>query len=396
MKIKSFFLILAASCMLNLNLGAQNSGNKDEGFVFTTVKELPITKIQNQSRSSTCWSFSAISFFESEALKKGFKGDLNLSEMFVVSRAYFDKADKYVRLHGYLNFAPGSSFGDVLHVLKHYGAVPESVMPGLNYGEEIHVHSELDAVTKGFVESVRKGRKLTPVWKDAFDGILAAYLGEVPQTFKVDGKEYTPKSYAASLNLDWNDYIAFVSFTHQPFYEQQFIEVPDNWRWELAYNVPLDELVSVVDQAIENGYTVAWAADVSETGFNRKGVAVVPDVVVSDLSGSDQARWLGMSDAQRRDFSTNKPMPEKEITPELRQMEYDNYTTTDDHGMHIFGIAKDQTGKKYYMVKNSWGETGDYKGIWYVSEAYFKYKTIDIMINKNALSKDMKKKINIK
>lgn len=373
---------------------------KEEGYIFTVVKENPITSIKDQNRSSTCWAFSTISFLESEIIKAG-KADttLNLSEMFVVSKAYSDKAEKYVRLDGALNFGPGSDFGDVLCVFKEYGAVPESVMDGLQYGEDAHVHSEFDAVTRAYVQTVIKNpnRKLSTAWKKGFEGIEAAYLGEIPETFTYEGKEYTPKSFAESLGIDVNDYVSITSFTHHPFYEKFVIEVPDNWRWTESYNVPIDELVEIMDNAIENGYTIAWGSDVSEKGFTRNGLGIVADAEANELSGSDQDRWVGVSkeDKEAAIYNLKAPGKEKEITQEMRQIGFDNKQTTDDHGMHIFGIAKDQNGTEYYMVKNSWGKTGDYDGIWYVSKPFVKYKTMNILVNKKAVPAEILNKLGI-
>lgn len=373
---------------------------KEEGYIFTVVKENPITSIKDQNRSSTCWAFSTISFLESEIIKAG-KADttLNLSEMFVVSKAYSDKAEKYVRLDGALNFGPGSDFGDVLCVFKEYGAVPESVMNGLQYGEDAHVHSEFDAVTRAYVQTVIKNpnRKLSTAWKKGFEGIEAAYLGEIPETFTYEGKEYTPKSFAESLGIDVNDYVSITSFTHHPFYEKFVIEVPDNWRWTESYNVPIDELVEIMDNAIENGYTIAWGSDVSEKGFTRNGLGIVADAEANELSGSDQDRWVGVSkeDKEAAIYNLKAPGKEKEITQEMRQIGFDNKQTTDDHGMHIFGIAKDQNGTEYYMVKNSWGKTGDYDGIWYVSKPFVKYKTMNILVNKKAVPAEILNKLGI-
>jgi aminopeptidase C len=368
-------------------------------YEFTVVKELKITPVKNQSRSGTCWSFSGLGLVEAELLRMG-KEEVDLSEMFVVYTNYADQAKKYVRLHGDGIFAGGGSFADVLYTMKHYGAVPEEAMRGLEYGEDIHVHGELDALTKAYVDAVIKNpnRKLSPAWEKGFRGILNAYLGEIPANFTYKGKNYTPQSFAASLGFNADDYVSLTSFTHHPFYTEFAIEIPDNWRWATSYNLPLDELIQVCDNAINTGYTVAWGSDVSEKGFDRDGVAIVPEVKTEELSGSDQTRWLGLSprerDAQLLNFY--KPGHEKNITPELRQAAFDNYETTDDHGMLIYGIAKDQLGTKYYMVKNSWGETGKYKGLWYASEAFVKYKTINIVVHKNALPATIKAKLGLK
>ena len=392
MNLKSFALIVASACMLSVNSFAQKKKapkqEEPQGYVFTTVVENPVTSIKNQSSSGTCWCFSALSFFESEIMRAG-GPELDLSEMFVVSHAYADKAEKYVRLHGNLNFGGGSSFGDALYVMKHYGMVPNSEMVGMNYGTDIHVHGELDAVTKSYVSTIVKNpnRKLSTAWKKGFQGILDAYLGEIPEKFTVDGKEYTPKSYAESLNLNPDNYISFTSFSHQPFYEEFSIEVRDNWRNTLSYNIPMEEMIEVMDYAIENGYTVGWTSDMSEKSWNEKGLATVPDVEANREAGSDEARWIGATREEQTAmlYNFNSPGKEKVITQQMRQEAYDNKETTDDHAMHMYGIAKDQNGTKYYMIKNSWGEFGDYKGHNYISEAYVKYKTMNILVNKAAV-----------
>lgn len=401
---KSLLTLMVASVALT-SVSAQKKGKaepaKPEGYVFTTVKENPITSVKNQSSTSTCWCFSTLSFLESEAIKKGASKDLDLSEMFVVSKAYTDKAEKFLRLSGNLNFAPGSSFGDVIWVMKHHGLVPDSEMVGLNYGETRHIHSELDAVAKGYVNALVKKpmRKLSTAWKTGFEGIMAAYLGETPEKFTVNGKEHTPLSYVASLGLNADDYVSLSSFTHHPFYSQFVIEVPDNWRWDLSYNLPLDEFIQVMDNAINEGYTIAWASDVSEKGFTRNGLGIVPDAeATQQAAGSDQERWIGKSTEEKDAILNNLNAPGKEmtITQEMRQKGYDEGTTTDDHGMHIFGLAKDQNGTKYYMVKNSWGDASKYKGIWYVSEPFIRFKTMNIVVNKNAIPANLRAKLGIK
>src|SRR3989339_524119 len=348
---KRFAAVLILLSFLTVSSFSQENNSIKEGYKFIVVKEHPVTSIKNQNRTSTCWSFSALSFLESELIRTG-KGTHDLSEMFIVSNAYYDKADKYIRTSGNINFAPGSSFGDVLAVWKNYGIVPDEVMPGLNYGEKNHIHNEFDAALSGYVKALVRNPngKYTPAWKEGFRGILNAYLGEVPQKFTYKGKEYTPKSFAAELGILSDDYVSLTSYTHHPFYSEFALEIPDNWRWDRSYNLPIDELMMVFDFAIEKGYTVLWASDVSE----------------------------------------------KKITQEARQIAFDNGQTTDDHGMHIYGIAKDQKGNKYYMVKNSWGETGDYKGIWYVSETFARYKTMNIVVHKNSIPAGIKAKLGIK
>ena len=392
---KIFTSVFMLAAILSSSMYAQDN----DGYQFTTVKEVKISPVKNQNRTGTCWCFSGLGFLESELLRMG-KGEYDLSEMFIVNHSYKDKADKYVRLHGYLNFAQGGSFGDVLYAAKHYGLVPESVMNGLNYGENMHVHGEMESAAANYLEAIIKNpnRKLSTAWKKGFDGIIDAYLGELPEKFTYNGKEYTPKSFAEELGLNIDDYVSLTSFTHHPFYSAFPIEVQDNWRWDLSYNLPIDELMQVFDNAINNGYSVAWASDVSEKGFSRNGIAVAADIESMERSGSDQDRWLGLSQTQKDQEikkMLEKPCQEIKVTQELRQEEYDNYKTTDDHGMLIYGIAKDQTGKQFYMVKNSWGTDSKYKGTWYASETFVAFKTMNIVVHKNAIPKEIRAKLGI-
>lgn len=398
---KKFFV---SALMLAFALSSVSAKDKkkteDEGYVFTTVKELKITPVKNQNRTGTCWCFSTLGFLESELLRMG-KGEYDLSEMFIVSKNYKDKAEKFVRLHGKLNYAQGGSFEDVLQAWKEYGIVPESVMNGLQYGEDMHVHNELESASRAYLDEIIKNpnRKLSTAWKKGFDGIIDAYLGTAPEKFTYNGKEYTPKSFAAELGINPDDYVSLTSYTHHPFYTEFPIEVEDNWRWADSYNLPIDELMQVFDNAINTGYTIAWGSDVSEKGFTRNGIGVIPDIESMERSGSDQDRWLGLStsekDAEIKKMM-EKPCKELEVTQEMRQLAYDNYETTDDHGMQIYGIAKDQTGKKFYMIKNSWGTDNKYKGTWYISENFVKYKTMNIVVHKDALPQAIKDKLHIK
>ena len=392
-------LFLAGAAMFCVAASAQPSQAprpKTYEYQFTTVKENPITSIKNQNRSGTCWCFSTLSFLESEAIRiKNITDPAkypDFSEMFVVSKSYQDRADKYVRVDGHLNFAAGSEADDVLHVAADYGLVPQSAMPGL---QPLPIHGELDATTKSYVEAVAKNpnRTLSPNWKKGFVAIVDTYLGECPETFTVDGVTYTPASYRDAMGIDPSNYVTLTSFTHHPFYTEFAIEVCDNWRWDMAWNVPIDEFMEVIDAAIEKGYTLAWGTDCSERGFDRNGVGVLLPAATS-TSGSDQERWVG----RRPEGESAEPQAPVEIVPDqaYRQEGFDNKTTTDDHGMHIYGIAKDQNGKKFYMVKNSWGETGKYKGIWYCSENFVKGKSMDVVVHKDALPKELKKKLGIK
>lgn len=357
-------------------------------YDFSVIKQNPITPVKNQASSGTCWSFSGVGLLESELIRMG-KGEFDLSEMYIVRRNYEDKAEKYARLQGNLNFAAGGSFADVVETINEYGIMPDDAYPGLNYGSETHDHGELDKVLKGYMEGVIAGKKLSPVWKEGFSAILDSYLAPLPNSFTYQGKQYTPHTFKEFLGLNQEDYVSLTSFTHHPFYKPFAIEVPDNWRWANSYNIPMEEMMEVMESAIMSGYTIAWASDVSEVGFSREGLAIIPDENAVENAGSDQAKWLGLStrdrDASLRTRVGNELLAEKKITQEMRQESYDNYQTTDDHGMLIYGIAKDQKGNKFYMVKNSWGETGPYKGLWYASDQFVRYKTLSIVLHRDAI-----------
>lgn len=367
-------------------------------YEFSPVVENPVTSVKNQASSGTCWAFSTISFVESEIIRINHIKDTalfpDLSEFFVVSHSYSERADKYVRLDGKLQFAAGSEADDVLHVIKDYGMVPQAEMTGMNYGYELPAQSELDAVLKAYIEAVAKvpnRNRLTTAWKKGFDGILEAYLGKYPETFTVDGVVYTPASYRDALKFNPDDYVTITSFTHHPFYTKFAIEVCDNWRWDEAYNVPIDEFMNIIDKALNDGYTLAWGADVSAPGFTRDGHAFFIEAP-SKASGSDQKRWTGEDGQAPEKVSPTEMVPSQE----QRQADFDRKILTDDHGMQIYGIATDQFGAKYYMVKNSWGDTGKYHGIWYATEAFVKGQSLDVMVHKSALSSEMRKKLGIK
>lgn len=400
---KKLIVTLAALAAV-LTVGAQEQApQQEEGFQFTTVKENPITSIKNQNRAGTCWCYSALSFIEAELLRMG-KGEYDFSEMYLVHKTYQDRADKAVRTHGDISFAQGGSFYDVIYGMEHFGLVPEAEMrPGVMYGDTLSNHNELSAVSDAIVAAIAKGNHRSlqlapngqPLWKKAIEAVHDIYLGECPESFVYEGKEYTPKSFYESMGLNASDYVSLTSYTHHPFYSSFVLEIQDNWRWAQSYNLPIDELMEVFDNAIENGYTIAWGSDVSEQGFTRDGIAVMPDVEkAQELSGSDMARWLKLSPAEKK--LTTKPQPQKWCTQEERQLAYDNWETTDDHGMLIYGKAVDQEGTEYYLVKNSWGKSGKYEGIWYASKAFVRYKTMNIIVHKDALPKTIKKKLGIK
>lgn len=367
-------------------------------YQFTVIHDLEATPVQSQGRTGTCWTFSALSFLESELMRMG-KGKHELSEMWIARNAYYDKAINYVRMHGHFNFGPGGAFHDIPYVIRKYGIVPLSAYEGLNYGSTTHNHAEMDAMLKSMVDVVIKSpqnRQLTPSWTNAIDGVLDAYLGEKPETFVVDGKTYDGKSYAKELGLNMDEYVVLGSFTHHPFYEQFVLAVPDNWAFGQVYNLPVNELMEVAEYALEKGYTWAWAADVSEKGFSfRDGLAIVPeDESTIHKRGKDNQHFSDAG-AEKIGDAFNQPVKEKAITQEMRQVAYDNYQTTDDHGMHVTGLVKDQNGTKYFIVKNSWGTDNHCDGYFYASEAYFKYKTMNIMVHKDALPKKLAKKLGL-
>ncbi len=369
--------------------------------VFTVIKKNPITSIKDQNRSGTCWDYSTLSYFESEILKATGK-TYDLCESFVANKTYMDRAIQVVRLHGDCQFAEGGSTYDPLYCLEHYGICPENAMPfpGTLYGDSLNNFGEFFSVMTPYVESVAKSslKKISSQWKVGLQGILDAYLGKCPEQFTYEGKTYTPKTFAASLGLDWNNYVSFTSFSHHPFWSQFAVEVQDNWRNPLTWNVPIDDLQKIIDNAIMNGYTIAWGGDVSEDGFTRKGLAYnVDEKKLENMKGSDMAHWLKLTPAKKKNIvdSLGVNVPEVVPTQKQRQERFDDWELTDDHGMLIFGIAKDQNGKEYYMVKNSWGKSGDYDGIWYMTKNFIIANTMDFMVNKNAVPKDIRKKCNI-
>ena len=382
---------LTIACALSVvSVCAWAGENKKDsvGYQFTVTKELKTNSVKDQSRSGTCWSFSTLSFIEDDLLRQG-KPAVDLSEMFIVRNDYIEKAIKYVRMHGSISFSAGGSAYDVLYIIDKYGVVPEEVYTGLNYGTDKHQHGELDAILKGYVDAViaNPNKKLSSAWLDGFKAVLDTYLGKVPEKFTYNGVEYTPKSFAESLGIKSSDYIPLTSFTHHDFYKPFAIEVPDN------------ELMETIDYSIDKGYTVMWASDVSEKGFQYlKGFAVVPVEKKNDnLSGTELARWVKLSKAEKEGelYKFEEPEEEMVIDQKVRQEAFDNYETTDDHGMVFVGTAVDQNGTKYYKVKNSWGTEQVYGGFFYASEAFVKYKTMDILVHKDAVPAKILKKLHL-
>ena len=397
--------ILSLALMAMLFMGAQAEEQKDSTKsnkpVFTTIKENPITSIKDQNRSGTCWDYSTLSFFEAEILKATGK-TYDLCESFVANKTYMDRAIQVVRYHGDCQFSQGGSAEDVLATLKNHGICPEGAMPfpGSLYGDSLNNFNEFFSLLEPYVAAIAKSsaKKISNQWRVGLQGILDAYLGQCPEEFEYEGKKYTPKSFMESLGIHLDDYVSITSYTHHPFYTGFTVEVQDNWRFPLSYNLPMDEMMQVIDNAIEKGYTIAWGGDVSEDGFTRSGLAYAVDgKAAQSLRGSDMARWLKLAPAKKRDIidSLGCNVPEIVPTQELRQERFDNWELTDDHGMLIYGVAKDQNGKEYYMVKNSWGESGDYKGIWYMTKTFIAANTMDFLVNKNAIPKDIRKKLKL-
>ncbi len=397
-KIIKFIAFLLMFALIPLS-GTAKKEDKEEKppYVFTILKELDRTPVKNQASTGTCWVYAAVSFLESELLRMG-KEEMDLSEMFVVRHAYPDKALSYVRLHGRSNFGQGGQFHDVIDQIKRHGIVPEKVYPGMNIGEKRHNHGEMAAVLKSILDAVldRRGKRLTPRWMEAFEAVLDVYLGRSPDSFTYKGQTYTPQSFVKDyllLNLD--DFIEITSYTHHPFGKKCRLELPDNWSFNSDYyNVPIDDLEKIVDESINQGYSVGWDADVSDRGFSPKDKESLkvydrPDYAIVPLKD-----WEDLTKAESKQKFT-KPVKEKEITQEMRQKSFDNFTSTDDHLMHIVGTAEDQTGSKFYLVKNSWGTDRRYKGYDYVSQSYFRLHTICIIIDKKALHSGIKMKMGL-
>lgn len=369
---------------------------QESGYKFTTVASQKATPVKNQASTGTCWCFATTSFMESELLRMG-KGEYDLSEMFIVRQKYLNQLEDNYYRGGNGNLGQGSLSHTWKNAFNQVGIVPEEVYHGINYNSEKHNHGEMVRYINALGNTAVKMKRRSPEYYKLINNLFDTYLGELPEKFTYKGKEYTPKTFGESLGINPDDYVSLTSYTHHPFYTQFAIEIQDNWRNGLSWNLPIDELMAVMDNAIKNGYTFAWGSDVSEQGFTRDGIAVMPDAARgAELTGSDMARWTGLTAADKRKELTGKPLPEVNVTQEMRQTAFDNWETTDDHGMVIYGIAKDQNGKEYFMVKNSWGLSGKYKGIWYASKAFVAYKTMNILVHKDALPKDIAKKLGIK
>jgi len=370
----AFFFVF----VFNIAINAQT----DEGYKFTMVKQLPATSVKNQAATGTCYTFSAISFFESELLRMG-KGEFDLSEMFFIYNFYMAKADRYVRMHGEVSFPTGGAANDVRDYINKVGIVPEEAFSGLNYGSPTHNHGELHAVLENYMQTITaKGTKVSPMWKKGFEALLSTWLGTYPSTFTYKGKSYTPQSFAKELGINPDDYMLITSFNHHPFYEPYVMDVQDNWTWQSAWNIPLDDMEKIIDNSIMNGYTVVWATDLGGgQATQNNDVYVVPEQDITKMKREEVPALF------------KSPIAEKNVTQEIRQKAYDTYQTTDDHGMHITGIAKDQNGNKFYYVKNSWGVRGKNQGYLYASAPFVRLSTTTILVNKNGIPKEIMSKL---
>ncbi len=378
MKFRISFYALLLFVFFIASIYPQDKEKKEEKkdrHTFTMIYDVNATSVKNQAKTGTCWDFAIQSFLESELMRMG-KGNYDLSEMFTVRYTYPLKAEMYVRHHGLYQFGPGGQAHDVFDVLDTYGAVPNSVYAGLEPGDSLYDNTELDAVLGSVLKIIVGRNKISQHYIDIVNSICDIYLGKVPQKFEYNEKEYTPKTFAESLGINSKDYVEITSFTHHPFYSKFILEVPDNWAQGEYYNVPMNDIIKIMDNALKNGFSVAWDGDVGKDNFYRKeGYAVVPF-----------------------DDDTSKTGPEKEkvITQELRQKAYNDYTTTDDHLMHITGMAKDQAGTKFFYTKNSWGtKDKKYDGYWYLSEPFVKLRTIAILVHKDAIPKEIREKLGL-
>ncbi len=393
---KKTFIALAGCLLCSAGIQAQEN---QSGYQFTDVAKVKVTPVKNQASTGTCWCFATTSFMEAELLRMG-KGEYDLSEMFIVRQKYMNQLqDNYIR-RGRGTLGQGSITNAWKNAFNEVGIVPEEVYDGINYDSKTHNHRELNQYLQAIAAVAIKNKHRSPEYDKLIQGLFDTYLGELPSKFTYKGKEYTPKTFAASLGLNMDDYIEITSFTHQPYYQQFAPEVPDNWERKLMYNVPLDEMIAVADYALQNGYTVCWDGDVSEKGFSHKnGVAINPEVKkLEDMSGTDRARFEKMDEKARLEeaYKFERPCPEVNVTPEVRQAGYESFVTTDDHLMHLTGIVKDQNGTKYYVTKNSWGtERNTFGGYLNMSESYVRAKTIYILVHKDAIPKDLKKKLGL-
>ncbi len=395
----SIITLALALCMQG-NTFAQNKTKSTEGFLFTKVADVPTTEVRNQESTGTCWAFAAVSFIETELIRLG-AGNIDLSEMFIVRHAYSQKALRYFRLHGKGNYSEGGQAHDVLNVVKEFGFVPQSVYSGNQYKSDYHIHQEMVKSTKAMLDEIVKNpnKIITPVWKQAVNGVFDTYMGVAPEKIELEGQTVSPVDFMKQTGFNPDDYVELTSYSHQPYYKAINLEVPDNWSNDLYYNLPIDELMEVMDNALTKGYSVCWDGDVSEKGFShRNGLAILPISNVKDMTNSEIEKWDAMSTKEKNAslYKFDKPRPEQEVDQVLRQETFDNYETTDDHLMHLTGIVKDQNGTRYYKTKNSWANTSNEMGGYLnMSEAYMRLKTVAIMVHKDAIPSKLRKKMDL-
>lgn len=395
--IRSFIFVLGACVLLSIApLSAQQQAPRS-GYQFKEISDIPVTPVKNQANTGTCWCFATTSFLEAELLRQG-KPAYDLSEMYTVRNAYFEKGMRYFRFQGTVNFGQGGQAHDVLAMIKKYGVMPEEAYSGLQYGTTAHSHGELVSGLHGFLGGINKSRSLTTAWPSAYMAIIETYLGKAPEKFTHEGKEYTPLSFAQKIGINPEDYIELTSYQAYPFYQQVELEIPDNWMHARYYNVPLDDLMSIMNNALKNGYTVAWDGDVSEKGFSHSnGLAILPTDQPENMSSSDRARFEKLPETQKGNlYSFIAPVPEMQVNDANRQETFDNRQTSDDHLMHLTGMLQDQNGTLYYKTKNSWGTSRNpFEGYLYMSEPFVRMKTVAILVHKNAIPKEIRTKLGI-
>lgn len=388
--------MIAAMSLLVCGQAALAQGPAKEELTFTPVIEVKTSSVKDQQSTGTCWCFAATSFIETELMRMG-APELDLSEMYIVREAYSQKAKRYFRLHGKGNYSEGGQAHDVLNVVKTHGFVPESLYGGNQYGRNFHIHKEMVKSTKAMLDQIVKNpnKQITPIWYQTVNGVLDTYMGKLPENFEYEGKTYTPTEFMDKYKFNPEDYVELTSYSHHPFYKQFNLEIPDNWSDDLYYNLPIDELMEVMNNALKNGYSVCWDGDVSEKGFShRKGYAVLPTQKVTDMSNSEIAKWE--NGVAKEKVNKESKGDEPKVDQKLRQVTFDNFQTTDDHLMHLTGIVKDQNGKIYYKTKNSWADDSNkFGGYLNMSEAYVRLKTVAVMVHKDAIPKSIRKKMGI-
>lgn len=392
--LKLYFGVFVMSILFEKSISAQDKVVKQDGFQYDTITSVPTTAVKNQYKSGTCWSFATTSFVETEILRTTGK-QYDLSEMYFVYYGYKAKAESYVRLHGAANFGPGGQAHDVMNIIRDHGMILESDFTAYIDGFDNHVHGEMDNVLEGFVKDVVKNPSghLSDSWNKAFNSILNSYLGNP------EANSEKALSLKSTTKFNADDYVELTSYMYKPYYQQMRLEVPDNWSFADYYNIPLDEMMALIQSALKSGYSVCWDGDVSNHGFSHKNIlAIIPETKVENIAGSEQSKWEALSKEEllKDMYSFKAPVPEMVITETLRQEAFDNYSVTDDHLMHLTALLKDQNGSYYYVTKNSWADDSNSNGGYLnMSDAYLRMNTIAIMVHKDALPKELRKKLGL-